>query len=146
MIKNQREWSPLNFLEKDAVSPVPAWIKKFEPIVTQDPMAIRKYLGKESNPKMSSDLHAYRFLLLIAQGQSHIILLHAQISTSTHALGESDLKKAPSRSQKISSTEDCGQYACVWRWSDSLEMQLYRPTDSQPFDGFGPKFYTDLYS
>ncbi|GBN87456.1 hypothetical protein AVEN_149391-1 [Araneus ventricosus] len=27
--------------------------------------------------------------------------------------------------------------------TDSLEMRLYRPTDSQPFDGFGPKFYTD---
>ncbi|GBO31790.1 hypothetical protein AVEN_152041-1, partial [Araneus ventricosus] len=31
-------------LEKSAVSPPPAWIKKFEPIVTQDPMTIRKYL------------------------------------------------------------------------------------------------------
>ncbi|GBM75015.1 hypothetical protein AVEN_191505-1, partial [Araneus ventricosus] len=30
--------------EKGAVSPPPAWIKKFEPIVTQDPMTIRKYL------------------------------------------------------------------------------------------------------
>ncbi|GBL77157.1 hypothetical protein AVEN_154070-1, partial [Araneus ventricosus] len=38
-------------LEKGAVSPPPAWIKKFEPIVTQDPMTIRKYLGKESNSK-----------------------------------------------------------------------------------------------
>ncbi|GBM85684.1 hypothetical protein AVEN_140248-1 [Araneus ventricosus] len=31
-------------LEKAAVSPPAAWIKKFEPIVTQDPMTIRKYL------------------------------------------------------------------------------------------------------
>ncbi|GBL99819.1 hypothetical protein AVEN_162829-1 [Araneus ventricosus] len=38
-------------LEKGAVSPPPAWIKKFEPIVTQDPMIIRKYLGKKSNSK-----------------------------------------------------------------------------------------------
>ncbi|GBO30773.1 hypothetical protein AVEN_239732-1 [Araneus ventricosus] len=36
-------------LEKRAVSPPPAWIKKFEPIVTHDPMSIRKYLGKKSN-------------------------------------------------------------------------------------------------
>ncbi|GBN86143.1 hypothetical protein AVEN_96156-1 [Araneus ventricosus] len=35
-------------LEKGAVSPPLAWIKKFEPIVTQDPMTIRKYLGKKS--------------------------------------------------------------------------------------------------
>ncbi|GBM70270.1 hypothetical protein AVEN_63917-1 [Araneus ventricosus] len=38
-------------LEKGAVSSPQAWIKKFEPIVTQDPMTIRKYLGKESNSK-----------------------------------------------------------------------------------------------
>ncbi|GBM90842.1 hypothetical protein AVEN_149465-1 [Araneus ventricosus] len=38
-------------LEKGAVSPPPAWIKKFEPIVTQDPMTIRKYFGKKSNSK-----------------------------------------------------------------------------------------------
>ncbi|GBO34061.1 hypothetical protein AVEN_167858-1 [Araneus ventricosus] len=38
-------------LEKGAVYPPPAWIKEFEPIVTQDPMTIRKYLGKESNSK-----------------------------------------------------------------------------------------------
>ncbi|GBM86607.1 hypothetical protein AVEN_153036-1 [Araneus ventricosus] len=94
MKANQREWSPLNFLEKGAVSPPPAWIKKFEPIVTQDPMTIRKYLGKESNSKRCvPDLNAYRFLLLLAQGQSHIIFPRAQIATSTHALGESDLKK-----------------------------------------------------
>ncbi|GBL95965.1 hypothetical protein AVEN_227181-1 [Araneus ventricosus] len=31
-------------LEKGAVSAPPAWIKKFEPIVTQDPLTIRKYL------------------------------------------------------------------------------------------------------
>ncbi|GBN30361.1 hypothetical protein AVEN_45301-1 [Araneus ventricosus] len=39
---------------------------------------------------MRSDLNAYRFLLLLAQGQSPIILPRAQIATSTHALGESD--------------------------------------------------------
>ncbi|GBM43943.1 hypothetical protein AVEN_251643-1 [Araneus ventricosus] len=40
---------------KGAVSPFPAWLKKFEPTVTQNPMTIRrffiivieKYLGKE---------------------------------------------------------------------------------------------------
>ncbi|GBN57326.1 hypothetical protein AVEN_115494-1 [Araneus ventricosus] len=61
-------------LEKGAVSPPPAWIKKFEPVVTQDPMTIRKYLGKKSNSQMRSDLNAYRFLLLLDQGQSRIIL------------------------------------------------------------------------
>ncbi|GBM98560.1 hypothetical protein AVEN_186097-1 [Araneus ventricosus] len=38
-------------LEKGAVSPPSAWIKNFEPIVTQDQMTIRKYLGKKSNSK-----------------------------------------------------------------------------------------------
>ncbi|GBN58959.1 hypothetical protein AVEN_211645-1, partial [Araneus ventricosus] len=98
-------------LEKGAVSPPLAWIKKFEPIVTQDPMTIRKYLGKESNSQMRSDLNAYRFLLLLAQGQSRIILPRAQIAaTSTHAHGESDEKEKRQtgvnkyRSQKIASS------------------------------------------
>ncbi|GBM88521.1 hypothetical protein AVEN_113583-1 [Araneus ventricosus] len=69
-------------------------------------MAIGKYLAKESNSKMRSDLNEYRFLLLLAQGQSRIILLRAQIATSTHALGESDEKKRQTginkyRAQKI---------------------------------------------
>ncbi|GBN52680.1 hypothetical protein AVEN_47386-1 [Araneus ventricosus] len=45
--------------QKGAVSPSPAWLKKFEPTVTQNPMTMRrffiivieKYLGKESNSK-----------------------------------------------------------------------------------------------
>ncbi|GBN05314.1 hypothetical protein AVEN_67892-1 [Araneus ventricosus] len=45
--------------QKGAISPSPAWLKKFEPTVTQNPMTIRrlfiivieKYLGKESNSK-----------------------------------------------------------------------------------------------
>ncbi|GBN81379.1 hypothetical protein AVEN_161538-1 [Araneus ventricosus] len=44
---------------KGAVSPPPAWIKRFEPTVIQNPMTVRrsfiivieKYLGKESNSK-----------------------------------------------------------------------------------------------
>ncbi|GBN33835.1 hypothetical protein AVEN_94147-1 [Araneus ventricosus] len=48
-------------LEKGAVSPPPTWIKKFEPIVTQDPMTIRKYLDQNviQNIKLG-----YRKLLL----------------------------------------------------------------------------------
>ncbi|GBN60800.1 hypothetical protein AVEN_91046-1 [Araneus ventricosus] len=91
--------------------PLPlAWIKKFESIVTQDPMTIRKYLGKTSNSQMRSDLNAYRFLLLLAQGQSRIILPRAQIATSTHAHGESDEKEKLQagvnkyRAQKIASS------------------------------------------
>ncbi|GBM13513.1 hypothetical protein AVEN_82784-1 [Araneus ventricosus] len=45
--------------QKGAVSPSPAWLKKFEPTVIQNPMTIRmffiivieKYLGKESKFK-----------------------------------------------------------------------------------------------
>ncbi|GBO44796.1 hypothetical protein AVEN_70327-1 [Araneus ventricosus] len=94
---------------------------------------------------MRSDLNAYRFLLLLAQGQSHIILSRAQIATSTLALGESDLKKRQSgvnkyRSQKIaSSTHARGD-------SGFVGDAIIRPTDSQPFEGFGPKFDTDLHS
>ncbi|GBO03248.1 hypothetical protein AVEN_189354-1 [Araneus ventricosus] len=43
-------------LEKGAVSPSPAWIKKFEPIVTPDPMAIRKYLGADDASVPSAPL------------------------------------------------------------------------------------------
>ncbi|GBN09974.1 hypothetical protein AVEN_159695-1 [Araneus ventricosus] len=68
-------------------------MEKIEPIVSQDPMTIRKYLGKESNSQMRSDLNAYRFVLLLAQGQSRIILPRAQIATSTHAHVESDEKE-----------------------------------------------------
>ncbi|GBN66766.1 hypothetical protein AVEN_230365-1 [Araneus ventricosus] len=89
---------------------------------------------------MRSDLNAYRFLLLLAQGQSRIILQRAQIATGTHAHGESDEKEKRQagvnkyRAQKIaSSTHACGD-------GDSLEMRLYRPTDTQPFDGFRPNF------
>ncbi|GBM53393.1 hypothetical protein AVEN_103782-1 [Araneus ventricosus] len=73
-------------------------------------MTIRKYLGKESNSPMRSDLNAYRFLLLLAQGQSRIILPRAQIATSTHVHGESDEKEKRQagvnkyRAQKIASS------------------------------------------
>ncbi|GBM86986.1 hypothetical protein AVEN_231790-1 [Araneus ventricosus] len=132
-------------LEKGAVSPPPAWIKKFEPIVTQDPMTIRKYLGKAPNSQMHSDLNAYRFLLLLAQGQSRIILPRAQIATSTHAHGESDKKSAKQDSINIVHRRLRPVRMRV-EMADSLEMRLYRPTDSQLVDGFGPKFYTDLHS
>ncbi|GBM46535.1 hypothetical protein AVEN_17923-1 [Araneus ventricosus] len=56
-------------------------------------MTIRKYLGKESNSQMRSDLNAHRFLLLLAQGQSRINLPLAQFATSTHAHGELDEKE-----------------------------------------------------
>ncbi|GBN89422.1 hypothetical protein AVEN_64713-1 [Araneus ventricosus] len=111
-------------------------------------MTIRKYLGKESNSQMRSDLNAYRFLLLLAQGQSRIILPRPQIATSTHAHGESDEKEKRQagvnkyRAQKITSNTHARGNRCA----ESLEMRLYRLTDSQPFDGFGPKFYTDLHS
>ncbi|GBN58979.1 hypothetical protein AVEN_37104-1 [Araneus ventricosus] len=71
---------------------------------------IRKYLGKESNSQMRSDLNAYRFLLLLAQGQSRIILPRAQIAASTHAHGESDEREKRQagvgkyRAQKIASS------------------------------------------
>ncbi|GBL88341.1 hypothetical protein AVEN_103006-1 [Araneus ventricosus] len=78
-------------LEKGAVSPPPAWIKKFEPIVTQDPMTIRNQIRRDA-----FRLNEYRLLLFLG---SRTILPRAQIATSTHAHGESDEKKAPSRSQ-----------------------------------------------
>ncbi|GBM14829.1 hypothetical protein AVEN_255886-1 [Araneus ventricosus] len=73
-------------------------------------MTIRNYLGKEPNSQMRSDLNAYRSLLLLAQGQSRIILPRAQIATSTHAHGEADEKEKRQagvnkyRAQKIASS------------------------------------------
>ncbi|GBM86606.1 hypothetical protein AVEN_153035-1 [Araneus ventricosus] len=60
--------------QKGAVSPSPAWLKKFESTVTQNPMTVRrffiivieKYLGKESNSKRGVPI----FPLLPAQGQT----------------------------------------------------------------------------
>ncbi|GBN93123.1 hypothetical protein AVEN_8822-1 [Araneus ventricosus] len=111
-------------------------------------MTIRRYLGKESNSQMRSDLNAYRFLLLLAQGQSRVILPRAQIATSTHAHGESDEKDKRQAginiycAQKIaSSTHARGdRWRILWR-CDYTDLP-----DSQPFDGFGPKFYTDQHS
>ncbi|GBN85475.1 hypothetical protein AVEN_44330-1 [Araneus ventricosus] len=72
-------------LDKGAVSPPLAWIKKFEPIVTQDPMTIRKYLGKKSNSKRFAPIK--------------------RIPISTL----SSLKDNPS------ACTDCFKYACAWR-------------------------------
>ncbi|GBM75333.1 hypothetical protein AVEN_259884-1 [Araneus ventricosus] len=74
-------------------------------------MTVRKYLGKETNSQMRSDLNAYRFLLLLAQGPSRIILSRVQIATNTHAHGESDEKEKRQagvnkyRVQKIASSK-----------------------------------------
>ncbi|GBL93414.1 hypothetical protein AVEN_219523-1 [Araneus ventricosus] len=106
-------------LEKGAVSPPPAWIKKFEPIVTQDPMTIRKYLGKESNLKSCVPIKYVPISTLAGSRTSHIILPRAQIATSTHAHGESDGKERQAgvnkyRAQKIASnTHACGDSGFV---------------------------------
>ncbi|GBO31587.1 hypothetical protein AVEN_129096-1 [Araneus ventricosus] len=79
---------------------------------------------------MRSDLNAYRFLLLLAQGQNRTILPRPQIATSTHAHGESDEKEKRQagvnkyRAQKIApSTHACGDGGFV---SDAII-----PTDIQ---------------
>ncbi|GBN78521.1 hypothetical protein AVEN_7147-1 [Araneus ventricosus] len=109
-------------------------------------MTIRKYLGKESNSQMRSDLNAYRFLLSLAQGQSLIILPRAQIATSTHAHGEQDEKEKRQagvnkyRAQNIASSRHA-------RGDGGYVGDAVIQTDRQsPFDESGPKFYTDLHS
>ncbi|GBL84387.1 hypothetical protein AVEN_117158-1 [Araneus ventricosus] len=82
--------------QKGAVSPSPAWLKKFEPTVTQNPMTIRrffiivieKYLGEESNSKRCVPI----FRSWMTQGQTDVI-----------------------RSIAFACTEDCLQYACARR-------------------------------
>ncbi|GBM49006.1 hypothetical protein AVEN_55214-1 [Araneus ventricosus] len=109
-------------------------------------MTIRKYLGKESNSKRCVPIKCVPISTLAGSRTSRVILPRAKIATSTHAYGELEKNKSQAgvnqyRAQKIaSSTHARGDKA------DSLEMRLYRPTDSQPIDGFGPKFYTDLHS
>ncbi|GBO37805.1 hypothetical protein AVEN_18986-1 [Araneus ventricosus] len=103
-------------LEKGALSPPPAWIKKFGPIVTQDPMTVRKYLGKESNSQMRSELNAYRFLLLLAQGQSRIILPRAPVRMRKENRMKEKRQAGVNkyRAQKIaSSTHACGDSGFV---------------------------------
>ncbi|GBN20858.1 hypothetical protein AVEN_260581-1 [Araneus ventricosus] len=65
-------------LENGAVSPPPAWIKKFEPIVTQDPTTIRKYLGKKSNSKRCVPIKCIAISTLY---RSRTILPRARIAT-----------------------------------------------------------------
>ncbi|GBN07039.1 hypothetical protein AVEN_201773-1 [Araneus ventricosus] len=99
--------------------PPSAWIKKFEPIVTQDPMTIRKYLGKESNSKRCVLIKCVPISTLAGSRTSRIILPRAQIATSTHAHGESDEKKRQAgvnkyRAQKIASSPHArGDGGCV---------------------------------
>ncbi|GBN68809.1 hypothetical protein AVEN_13116-1 [Araneus ventricosus] len=126
-------------LEKGAVSPPPAWIKKFEPTVTQDPMTIRKYLGKKSNSKRCVPISTLSWL----KDNPSACTDRYQVRTCT----ENRMKtKAPQagvnkyRAQKIAlRTHARGD-------SGSVGDRLHRPTDSQPFGGFGPKYYTDLHS
>ncbi|GBO21732.1 hypothetical protein AVEN_198234-1 [Araneus ventricosus] len=73
-------------LKKGAVSPPPSWIKKIERIVTQDPMTIRKYLGKESNSKRC------------------VPIKRVPISTPAWLKGNNP-----------SACTDCCQCACAWR-------------------------------
>ncbi|GBM54815.1 hypothetical protein AVEN_6241-1 [Araneus ventricosus] len=83
----------------------PAWIK-IEPVVTQDPMTIGKYLGKESNSKRSSWIKCVPISTLAGSRTSRIIL-RVQIATSTHAHGESITKRrsrSQNRAQKIASS------------------------------------------
>ncbi|GBN62699.1 hypothetical protein AVEN_177998-1 [Araneus ventricosus] len=75
-------------LEKGAVSPPHAGIKKFEPIVTQNSMTIRKYLGKESNSERCVPMKC------------------VPIST---------LAGSRTKSRNPSACTDCYQYACAWR-------------------------------
>ncbi|GBO37414.1 hypothetical protein AVEN_233986-1 [Araneus ventricosus] len=132
-------------LEKGAVSPPPAWIKKFEPIVTQDPMTIRKYLGKKIKfEEMRSDQMHTNFYSFFAQGQSFRV--HRSLR-STHAHRKSDGKKKSAKQESINIMHRrLRPIRMRVEIADALEMRLYRSTDSQPFDGFGPKFHTDLHS
>ncbi|GBM35213.1 hypothetical protein AVEN_175817-1 [Araneus ventricosus] len=120
---NQRECSPLNFLVyflKKVLFPLPLrGSKKFVPIVTQDPMTNRKYLGKESNSKRCVPIKCVPISTLAGSKTSRIILPRAQIATSTHAHGESHEKKCQAgvnkyRAQKIaSSTHERGEDGSV---------------------------------
>ncbi|GBO32057.1 hypothetical protein AVEN_115669-1 [Araneus ventricosus] len=106
-------------------------------------MAIRKYLGKESNAKRCVPIKCVPTSALPgSRAKSHP---RAQIATSTHVHGESDEKSAKQESINIVHRRLC-PVSMRMEIADSLEMRLYRPTDSQPFDGFGPKLYTNLRS
>ncbi|GBO18448.1 hypothetical protein AVEN_118234-1 [Araneus ventricosus] len=91
-------------LEKGAVSPPNAWIKKFESIVTQDPMTIRKYLEKKNKfEEIRSNYMNTDFYSFLAQGQSFRV---HRLLPSTHEHGESDEEKRQAgankyRAQKI---------------------------------------------
>ncbi|GBO35507.1 hypothetical protein AVEN_168963-1 [Araneus ventricosus] len=75
--------------QKGAVSPPTSWIKKFEPTVTQDPMTIRKYLGKESNSKRCVPIKCLPISTLTgSRTKSRNPSACTGIATNTHPHGE----------------------------------------------------------
>ncbi|GBN83580.1 hypothetical protein AVEN_159627-1 [Araneus ventricosus] len=106
---------------KGAVSPSPAWIKKFELTVTQNPMTIRRFLIIVSEKYLGKESHTARF---------HSCRLKDKLTSF-----------AP-----FGSTDDCFR---THARGDSGLVSMVNYTGRQtvnPFDGFGPKFYTDLQS
>ncbi|GBN09293.1 hypothetical protein AVEN_37535-1 [Araneus ventricosus] len=97
---------------------------------------------------MRSDKMRTDFYSFLAQGQ--YFRVH-RLLPSTHAHGESDDGGSDeNKSAKQESINIVHRRLRSIRMrveiADLLEMRLYRPTDSQLSDGFGPKLYTDLHS
>ncbi|GBO25253.1 hypothetical protein AVEN_160959-1 [Araneus ventricosus] len=107
-------------------------------------MAIRKYLGKESNSERCVPIKCIPISTLAGSRTKPHNPSACQIVTSTHANGESDEKSAKQESINIVHRRLRPVRMRV-EIADSLQMRLYRPTDSQ-LDEFGPNFYTDLHS
>ncbi|GBM11428.1 hypothetical protein AVEN_249163-1 [Araneus ventricosus] len=106
-------------------------------------MTTRKYLGKESNSKRYVPIKCVPISTLAGLRTSRIILPRAQIATSTHAHGELDEKKSQAGVKYLAQKIASSTYA---RGDSGLVRDVIIQTDRQPFDGFGPKFYTDLHS
>ncbi|GBM82779.1 hypothetical protein AVEN_10409-1 [Araneus ventricosus] len=95
-------------LEKGAVSPPLAWIKQFEPIVTQDPMTIRKYLGKKSNSKRCIPISTLSSLKDNPSACTDCYQVRMPMKNRMKKKRQAGVNKY--RAQKIAS-----KYACAWR-------------------------------
>ncbi|GBN76775.1 hypothetical protein AVEN_47996-1 [Araneus ventricosus] len=110
-------------------------------------MTIRKYLCKDSNSKRCVPIKCVPISTLAGSTtkDSHKSQAACTDATSTHTYGESDEKSDKQESINIVHRR-LRPVRMREEIADSLEMRLYRPTDSQPFDRFEPKLYTDLHS
>ncbi|GBN41473.1 hypothetical protein AVEN_195340-1 [Araneus ventricosus] len=108
-------------------------------------MTIRKCLGKESNSKRCVPIKCVPISTVAgSRTKSQSFRVHRLLPVRMRM--ENRMKKSTKQESTNIVHRRLRPVHMSVEMADSLEMRLYKPTDSQPFDGFGPEFYTDLHS